>query len=404
MKILVLNAGSSSLKGLLCEVAEPLPSRARAPLWKAHAQWGREQEIASLKVETTNGNCEQEVPFSSPKQLTADVLQTLCKGSAAVLASASDVAVVGHRIVHGGRNLRSTARITPEVKAEIARAAEFAPEHNRLELEVIEAAEQLLGPQIPQVAVFDTAFHDTLPHAAKVYPGPYSWLDQGIERYGFHGISHQYVSRRGAEILGRDLASLRMITCHLGNGCSLAAIRNGRSVDTTMGFTPLEGLMMGTRSGSIDPGIIIYLLRHKHYGADDLDRILNEESGLKGVSGVSGDMRAVLSAISEGNQRAKLAFEVYAHSVARGIGAMLASLGGLDALVFTAGVGENCAPLRDLVCKRFDFAGVQCDDAKNNASPGDADIATADSPVRVLVIHTEEDWEIMRECWNLIRL
>lgn len=403
MKILVLNAGSSSLKGLLCDVEEPLPSRPPAAMWKATAQWGREQGTASLEVETTNGRCEQRVAFHSPKQLAIDVLSTLCKGSTAVLASPNEIAVVGHRIVHGGRTLRSTTRVTGEVKTEIARAAEFAPEHNRLELDAIVAVERVLGPQVSQMAVFDTAFHATLPQLARVYPGPYSWLDQGIERYGFHGISHQYVSRRAAEIVGRDLASLRMITCHLGNGCSLAAIRNGRSVDTTMGFTPLEGLMMGTRSGSIDPGILIYLLRHYHYTADDLDRILNEESGLKGVSGVSGDMRAVLAAMDAGNERARLAFDAYVHSVTRGIGAMLASLGGLDALVFTAGVGENCAPLRQLVCERFNFLGLQCDTATNNASPVDEDIATTDSRVRVLVIHTEEDWEIMRECWKVAR-
>jgi acetate kinase len=257
-------------------------------------------------------------------------------------------------------------------------------------------------PGARQVAVFDTAFHTTLPMYAKVYPVPYEWFQQGVARYGFHGISHQYTSRRAAEILGRDPAKLRMVTCHLGNGASLAAVRGGRSVDTTMGFTPLEGLMMGTRSGSIDPGILIYLVRHREYGADRLDRTLNKESGLKGVSGLSGDMREIVAAMEKGDERAKLAFDVYAYRLVREIGGMAASLGGLDALVFTAGVGENCAPLRETVCARLAFLGVHLDGAKNAEPPMDSDIAAADSPARVLVVHVEEDWEIARECWRMM--
>jgi acetate kinase len=200
-----------------------------------------------------------------------------------LLDGAPRVEAVGHRIVHGGRSFHESARITPEVKAEIARLSSFAPEHNLREIEGIDTAGRIFGAAIPQVAVFDTAFHATMPPEAYVYPGPYSWLAEGIRRYGFHGISHQFVSRRAAEVLGRPLASLRMVTCHLGGGCSLAAVRDGRSVDTTMGFTPLEGLMMGTRSGSVDPGVLIHLVRHCGYSAEDLDRILNRESGLKGV-------------------------------------------------------------------------------------------------------------------------
>jgi acetate kinase len=305
-------------------------------------------------------------------------------------------------VVHGGRAYRESARIDAECKAAIARLAEFAPEHNRLELEAIEAAERVLGPEVPQVAVFDTAFHSTLPEAAFVYPGPYGWLDEGIRRYGFHGISHQYVSRRAAELLPGSKQPLRLITCHLGNGASLAAVRDGRSIDTTMGFTPLEGLMMGTRSGSLDPGIIIYLVRQCGYSADQLDRILNKESGLKGLSGLSGDMREILSAKNAGNDRAQLAFDVYVHRLTREIGGMLASLGGLDALVFTAGIGENTPPLREAVCRNLAFAGVELDAAKNAGSPVDEDIATVKSRVRVLVIRTEEDWEIARECYRLL--
>jgi acetate kinase len=220
------------------------------------------------------------------------------------------------------------------------------------------------------VAVFDTTFHATLAPCAYVYPGPYEWLDMGIRRFGFHGLSHQYSSRRAAEILGND--SIRTIVCHLGNGASLCAVRDGKSVDTTMGFTPLEGLMMGTRSGSLDPAILIYLIRHRGYTADRLDRILNRESGLLGVSGISGDMRDILNSK---DPRAKLAFEIYAHRLCREIGAMAGVLGGADAIVFTGGVGENCAPLREIVEKRFAFLGA-----------------------KILVIHAEEEWEMVREC------
>jgi acetate kinase len=235
-----------------------------------------------------------------------------------------------------------------------------------------------------------------------VYPGPYEWLSKGVRRYGFHGISHQYASHRCAQIIERDVKRLRIITCHLGNGASLAAVRDGRSIDTTMGFTPLEGVAMGTRSGTIDPGILIYLVRHHGYTADQLDHILNQESGLRGLSGLSGDMREILDAMAQGNERARLAFDVYTHRLCLGIGSMLAALGGLDALVFTGGVGENCAPLRERVGKQFEFLGLRIDGGKNDASRVDADIAMVDSKVRVLVIRAEEDWEIARECHRVL--
>jgi acetate kinase len=308
---------------------------------------------------------------------------------------------VGHRIVHGGKAFRESTLITPEVKAVIAEQAEFAPSHNRFELETIETAIRVFGPDVPQVAVFDTEFHATLAPAAYVYPGPYSWLEQGIRRYGFHGISHRYAAGRAAYLLGRDLESLRLIICHLGNGCSLAAVRGGKSVDTTMGFTPLEGLAMGTRSGSIDPGILIYLLRHKGYTGDQLDRVLNQESGLKGLSGLSGDMREILTAMDTGNAQARLAFDVYANRLCREVGAMLGVLGGMDALVFTGGVGENCPPLREIVCSQFGFLGIKMDTEANAVSPRDRDIATQDSSIRILLIHAQEEWAIARECHRL---
>jgi acetate kinase len=317
---------------------------------------------------------------------------------AALLDGVPNVQAVGHRIVHGGRAFQQSTKITPEVKAEIARLSSFAPEHNLREIEGIEMAERILGSDIPQVAVFDTAFHSTMPAEAYVYPGPYSWLGDGIRRYGFHGISHQYVSRRAAEVLGKPLESLRVVTCHLGGGCSLAAVQNGRSMDTTMGFTPLEGLMMGTRSGSVDPGIVIHLVRHCGYSAEDLDRMLNGESGLKGVSGISGDMREVEAAMQAGNERARLAFDVFVHRLCGGIGSMAASIGGLDALVFTAGIGENSAGVRSAVCSRLGWLGVSVDEPRNNGE-GDREIGT-----KVVVVKTQEEREIAREVSGILGL
>jgi acetate kinase len=264
---------------------------------------------------------------------------------------------------------------------------------------------------VPQIAVFDTGFHRTMPLSAKTYPGPYEWFEQGIRRYGFHGINHQYCAQRAAQLLGKNLNSLKLVTCHLGNGCSLAAIREGRSVDTTMGFTPLEGLMMGTRSGSVDPGILTYLMRQRQLSGQQLDEILNQKSGLLGISGISSDMREILAASKNGNEptkqvRAKLALEIYVHRLRSGIGSMIAVLGGVDAVVFTAGVGENSPEVRAAACDNFAFLGVKLDQAKNAQSAldndRDNDISAPDVSVRVLVIHAQEDWMIARECWNLL--
>jgi acetate kinase len=393
MKILVLNGGSSSFKSSLFDVTGSEGSAAPNPLWEARVDWEHHEGTAEIQIKAAGATTTRSIPVKSP----LDSLDPLME----MLPGRGEIHVAGHRVVHGGRAFRESTRITPEVRAGIAQMASFAPEHNRLELEAIECMERILGPDAVQVAVFDTAFHATLPKPAYVYPGPYEWLAQGIRRYGFHGISHQYTSRRAAAILGKDLASLRMITCHLGNGCSLAAIRDGASIDTTMGFTPLEGLMMGTRSGTIDPGIIIHLVRHLGLSAEALDRVLNKESGLRGVSGVSGDMRAVMAAIDRGDARAQLAFDVYVHRLRAEIGAMLASLGGLDVLVFTAGVGENSPQVRAQAVEAFAFMGVKLDAAKNAQSPPDADIAAPDSAVRVLVVHTQEEWEIARESFRV---
>ena len=393
MKILVLNGGSSSFKSSLFDVTGSEGSAAPNPLWEARVDWEHHPGTAEIQIKAGGAVFVRSVPVKSP----LDSLDPLME----MLPRRDEIQVAGHRVVHGGRAFRESTRITPDVHAGIAAMVSFAPEHNRLELEAIQCMERILGPAAVQVAVFDTAFHASLAPPAYVYPGPYEWVGQGIRRYGFHGISHQYTSRRAAAILGRDLASLRMITCHLGNGCSLAAIRNGSSIDTTMGFTPLEGLMMGTRAGTIDPGIVIHLVRHLGLSAEDLDRILNKESGLRGVSGISGDMRAVLAAIDRGDARAQLALDVYVHRLCSEIGAMLASLGGLDALVFTAGVGENSPQVRARAVGAFGFLGLKLDAAKNAQSPPDADIAAPDAAVRVLVVHTQEEWEIARESFRV---
>ncbi len=385
MRILVLNGGSSSLKATLRDMTEA-EGDTPAPLWEAHVDWGREPAKAQLKI-TGGKPAPNTLEIGNPREVLEPVLATL----------PGKVEMVGHRVVHGGIAFRETTRITPEVMEGIRTYCEFAPEHNRLELEAIEEAERILGKDIPQVAVFDTAFHATIPEPARVYPGPYEWLESGIRRYGFHGISHQYVSRRAA----RMVPCARLVSCHLGNGASLAAIRDGASIDTTMGFTPLEGLMMGTRSGSIDPGILIYLVRHQGRDAAELDRLLNRDSGLKGISGVGGDMREVLRAIEEGNPRAKLAFDMYVHRLCREIGGMVASLGGIDTLLFTAGIGENCPPLRSAVCRQLSFLDIRLDEAANGSVSGDANIAAPGSRVAVLVVRTDEDAEIARECLRL---
>jgi acetate kinase len=239
-----------------------------------------------------------------------------------------------------------------------------------------------------------------MPLPAVVYPVPYEWFEQGIRRYGFHGISHQYCAHRAAQLLGKDLAALRLVTCHLGNGCSLAAIRDGHSIDTTMGFTPMEGLMMGSRSGSVDPGILLYLQQQKGYPVAQLDSILNKASGLKGIAG-SADMRGILHAMQEGNAQARLAFDMFVHRLRYYIGAMLATLGGLDALVFAGGIGENSADVRAAACASFAFLGLELDLQKNAQSPADQFISAADSAVPVLIVSTQEDWAIAQECWKL---
>lgn len=373
MTVLVFNIGSSSLKAKLYSMADGRSA------WEAKADWGRDPGRATVRY----GEREEEREIEKPEDLFEPLLRQV--------PGRPDV--VGHRVVDGGDRFREPALLTAEVRQAIREMAESAPQHNRLELAGIEAVDRVFGSEMRQMAVFDTAFHATLAPAAYTYPGPYAWIEKGIRRFGFHGINHKYVAGRAAELLGH---ATRIVSCHLGSGCSLAAIADGRSVDTTMGYTPLEGLMMGTRSGSVDPGVLIHLQR-EGMGADELDRVLNKESGLKGLSGVSSDLREIHSAIETGNERAKLAFDVFVHRLIREIGGMAAVLGGMDALVFTGGMGENDAVLRAAACEKLGFAGVALDAAKNRAVRGDGDISTAGAGVKVLVIQAREEWQIALE-------
>lgn len=363
MKILVLNAGSSSQKSCLYEImADQLPEQPAEPLWQAQIDWTHQPGKAELQVKTAKAELKESIAFESRSPVMSYMLSTLWSGVTQVIADAQEINGVGHRVVHGGQNYRNSVRVTPEVKAAIAGLVDRAPVHNPVNLRGIEVIEEILG-NVPQVAVFDTAFHAQIPDAAALYPVPYEWIEQGIRRYGFHGTSHRYCAQKTAQILGKDLKDLKIVTCHLGNGCSLAAIREGRSVNTTMGFTPLDGLMMGNRSGSIDPSILIYLLR-QGYPINKLDHLLNQASGLLGVSGVSNDMRLVTAAAEQGNYRAKLAIDIYIHRLQALIGEMIATLNGLDALVFTAGVGENAAEIRAAACQNFSYMGIKLDPEK----------------------------------------
>jgi len=401
MRILVLNSGSSSQKSALYELGNDLPKDPPEPVWRAEIEWSAER--AKIQVKTSSGAAlEQPVSVADRQAAIERMLETLWKGPTAVVRSAEDIDVVGHRIVHGGHKLDDATVVTPDVKSVIASVAAFAPLHNRAELEGIEIVERVIGP-VTQVVVFDTGFHRTLPLAAAVYPGPYEWFEQGIRRYGFHGINHEYCCQRAGQLLHADPATLKIVSCHLGNGCSLCAIQGGQSVDTTMGFTPLDGLMMGTRSGSVDPSILTYLMRQSAIGGQELDDLLNKKSGLFGISGVSSDMREILAEARKGNSRAKLAFDIFVHRLQSEIASMTASMGGIDVLVFTAGIGEHSPEVRAAACEQLRFLGIELEGKKNAESAADKVISTAQSRVKVLIIRAQEDWAIAKACKRLDR-
>jgi acetate kinase len=368
-QILVLNAGSSSLKLGLFDVT------GEEQLAERQIGWDLDEEANR--------------PTALPELLAGIDL--------------TRVAAVGHRVVHGGSRFTAAVLIDGGVQVDIEALAVLAPLHNRPALDAIEQVTTLL-PGIPQVAAFDTAFHVTLPPHAYLYPLPYEWYEQwNTRRFGFHGLSHAYCAGRAAELLGQPLATLKLVTCHLGSGCSLAAIDAGRSIATTMGFTPLDGLMMATRPGSVDPGLLTFLLRGGRMTLSTLEEALYHQSGLKGVSGSSGDMRVILAARAAGHTRATLAFDLYIARLRQEIGAMVATLGGLDALVFTAGVGEHASEVRAAACDRFAWIGLVLDDALNAAATPDTEIALPESRVRVLVLHTREELMVARETVRMLR-
>lgn len=373
-QILVVNAGSGSLH------IDLFPWQGDAPLAQHDVDW--------------QGAAHSEQDYAEAVQQALRSIDT------------RRIAAIGHRVVHGGDRYATGVRVDAAVKQTIRDYAALAPLHNPVALAAIETLEEHL-PNLPQVACFDTAFHHTLPPHAYHYGVPYHWFeDWGVRRFGFHGLSHAYCAERAASLLDRPLAQLKLVTCHLGSGCSLVAIDGGRSVATTMGYTPLEGVVMGTRSGSVDPGLLLHLLESGKLDAAALREALSRESGLRGLSGVSADMRAVLRAKEQGDTRAALAFSVYTARVREAIGAMAASLGGLDAVVFADGVGEHMPQVRQAIVETLGWLGIALDppanDALNDDARDDADISAASARVRVLVIHTREALMVAREVRRLL--
>ena len=394
MSVLVLNAGSSTLKfSLFAGRSAERTAEGIVEQPPADAGRGTDRRYATFRVRREG----------TPGETSATLEAGLSDAVRAVVDSLREdlgrdpVVAVGHRVVHGGGAFTESAAIDSRVAREIERLSELAPLHNPPALAAIRAAQEAI-PGVVHVAVFDTAFFAGLPPERHVYPLPYEWYEKrGIRRFGFHGISHAYCARRAAEFLGRAPDGFRSVSCHLGNGCSATAARGGTAVATTMGFTPLEGLMMGSRAGSVDPGILLHALERMSHTAEELGDILQRRSGLLGVSGISSDFRTVQEAAREGNGRAKLALAIYADSVRAAVGSLAVALGGIDALVFTAGVGENAADLREEVCRGLDCLGLWLDPGRNRTARPDADIATASSRGRILILRTREDLHIARE-------
>jgi len=390
MIILLLNAGSSSLKAVLMESADG------AVLARGSADWA---------------GAPTRYHFASPDGTEHAETVSWCGHAKAVArfvadlttAQRSTLSAVGHRVVHGGP-FTSSVQITLEVRSRIMELADLAPLHNPPSLEALAAAEAELS-NVPHVAVFDTAFHTTLAPEAFTYPVPVTWTrDWGIRRYGFHGLSHAYCASRAAEMLAlRPLPhGQRLVICHLGHGCSASAVMDGKCVDTTMGFTPLDGLMMATRCGSIDPTIVLHVQEYHGLTAAQVEMALNRESGLLGVSGVSADMRQILKAAKDGHEQARLALGIYTHRVRQAIGALAVTMGGVDALVFTAGVGENAAEVRQMICTGLQCLGLDLDAHANTTFRPDADVATQGSRGRIYVIATREDVTMLKEVLHVI--
>lgn len=396
MKILVLNCGSSSVKYKLID------SESKEVL----AEGGVEKiglPDSFLKFKKPDG--EKETIYTSmptAKEAVKNILDLLTDSKNGVVKSLDEIEAVGHRVVHGMEEFNKSVLITPEVINKVKEAYSVAPLHNPANVTGIEAVESLI-PGVPQVAVFDTAFHQTMPAKAYMYALPYELYEKyGVRRYGFHGTSHRYVSRRACEFLGLPYEKQRIITCHIGNGGSITAIRDGVSVDTSMGLTPTEGLMMGTRSGDVDPGALIYIMERENLDAAGLSKLVNKESGVKGVSGISSDMRDIETAIKNGNEKAKLALDMYEYRIIKYIGQYVAVLGGVDVLVFTGGVGENQITTRENICRQFEFLGVSFNSEANNVRGKEVEISGPDSKVHVVVIPTDEEMMIAKDTAEIV--
>ena len=405
MKVLVINCGSSSLKYELFET-QPEQSLASGICERVGVGDGAD---ALLHHRPAGGpEIEKRHPMSDHAAAFAVMVDALTDPTHGVISRLEDIDAVGHRVVHGGEHFSQSVLIDDQVIAAIEQCAELAPLHNPANLTGIRAAMQHL-PHVPHVAVFDTAFHQTMPRRAWLYGLPYDVYERyGVRRYGFHGTSHRYVAGVAAEVLaarGIPRERQRVVTCHLGNGCSVAAVLGGQSIDTSMGFTPLEGLLMGTRCGDIDPAVVPYLMERLGLDPDGIDELMNKRSGLLGVSGVSNDMRDVQKAAAEGNDRARAAVELFCYRVRKYIGAYAAAMGGIDAVVFTAGIGENDPLVRSKSLEGLEFLGLAIDEAKNQRpdfASGAADISTADAAARVLVIPTDEELMIARDTAALV--
>ena len=396
MKVLVLNSGSSSIKFQLFNMEDE----------KVLAKGLVERigiEDSAIEYENINGQeIEKDIDIADHKEGIEHVIEILLNDEVGVLEDINEINAVGHRVVHGGEKFANSTLITDEVIDKIEEVTPLAPLHNPHNLSGIKVCKELL-PGKPQVGVFDTAFHQSMPEQAYIYAIPYEYYEEyGVRRYGFHGTSHKYVSNRAAELMNKDKEDLKIITCHLGNGASIAAVDGGKSVDTSMGMTPLEGLVMGTRSGDIDPAIIPFLMDKEDLSTKEIDSILNKESGLLGVSGVSNDSRDVRQAAHNGNHRAEIADEVFNYRVRKYIGAYMAALNGVDAVVFTGGIGENAGGVRKHILEKMDNLGFELDLAANKVRGEEKEITTPESKVKVFVIPTNEELVIARDTREIV--
>ncbi|MCR4710013.1 MAG: acetate kinase [Clostridiales bacterium] len=397
MKILVINCGSSSLKYQILDMTnETLLCKGLVEKIGIDGSVITHEKIGMDKFKL-------ETPMANHEDAIAQVLAAIQDPEHGVVKDMSEIGAVGHRVVHGGEKYADSVLITEKVMKDVEECCEIAPLHNPPNIAGINACKALM-PDTPMVAVFDTAFHQTMPPESYLYALPYEYYTKyHIRRYGFHGTSHKYVARRAAEMLNVELEDLKLITCHLGNGASVSAIKRGKCIDTSMGFTPLEGLVMGTRSGDIDPALVTYIREKENLPQGKANEILNKKSGVLGISGVSSDFRDIEAAVAEGNERAALALKVFAHKVRFYIGAYIAEMNGCDAIVFTAGVGENDITMRELICHDLGNLGIKIDPLKNKIRGKETIISADDARVKCLLIPTNEELMIAKDTYDIVK-